>query len=205
MSLQMPQDLKDGPTIHIVDDDDSVCRGLNSLFRSVGLEARTYGSARDFFDAGAVDRPGCIVLDVRLPGASGLDVQAQLADRGIRLPIVLITGYGDIPMSVRAMKAGAVDQDIRDAVTTAIERDRKQRAVDDEVAAIRSSFATLSTREQQVMTLVATGKMNKQVAGELGLAEFTVKIHRSAAIRKMGARSLADLVRMAELLKPRAN
>jgi FixJ family two-component response regulator len=213
MSLQMPQDLKDGPTIHIVDDDDSVCRGLNSLFRSVGLEARTYGSARDFFDAGAVDRPGCIVLDVRLPGASGLDVQAQLADRGIRLPIVLITGYGDIPMSVRAMKAGAVDflakpfrdQDILDAVTTAIERDRKQRAVDDEVAVIRSSFATLSTREQQVMTLVATGKMNKQVAGELGLAEFTVKIHRSAAIRKMGARSLADLVRMAELLKPRAN
>ena len=105
----MPQDLKDEPTIHIVDDDASVCRGLNSLFRSVGLEARTYGSARDFFDAGTVDRPGCIVLDVRLPGASGLDVQAQLADRGIRLPIVLITGYGDIPMSVRAMKAGAVD------------------------------------------------------------------------------------------------
>jgi FixJ family two-component response regulator len=178
----MPQDLKDEPTIHIVDDDDSVCRGLNSLFRSVGLEARTYGSACDFFDAATVDRPGCIVLDVRLPGASGLDVQAQLADRGIRLPIVLITGYGDIPMSVRAMKAGAVDflakpfrdQDILDAVTTAIERDRKQRAVDGEVAAIRSSFATLSTREQQVMTLVATGKMNKQVAGRTGLG----RVHR---------------------------
>jgi FixJ family two-component response regulator len=212
MSLEMPQDLDDRPIIHIVDDDDSVCRGLDSLFRSVGLEARTYGSARDFFDAGTVDAPGCIVLDVRLPGASGLDVQTQLADLGIRLPIVLITGHGDIPMSVRAMKAGAVDflakpfrdQDMLDAVTTAIERDRKQRAADGEAALIRSSFATLSSREQQVMALVAAGKMNKQVAGELGLAEITVKFHRSAAIRKMGARSLADLVRMAEMLNLRA-
>jgi FixJ family two-component response regulator len=212
MSLEMPQDPNDRPTIHIVDDDESVRRGLDSLFRSIGLQARTYGSARDFFAAGTADKPGCIVLDVRLPGASGLEIQTQLADRGIRLPIVLITGHGDIPMSVRAMKAGAVDflakpfrdQDILDAVTAALERDRKQRAAHDEAASIRSSFATLSSREQQVMALVAAGKMNKQVAGELGLAEITVKLHRSAATRKMGARSLADLVRMAEVLKLRA-
>jgi FixJ family two-component response regulator len=212
MSLEMRQDPNDRPIIHIVDDDESVRRVLDSLLRSVGLETRTYKSARDFFDGGTVDAPGCIILDVRLPGASGLEVQTQLADRGIRLPIVLITGYGDIPMTVRAMKAGAVDfltkpfrdQDILDAVTAAIERDRTQRAADGEAAQIRSSFATLSTREQQVMALVAAGKMNKQVAGELGLAEITVKLHRSAATRKMGARSLADLVHMAEVLKLRA-
>jgi len=205
----MPHDPNDPPTIHIVDDDDSMRRSLDSLFRSVGLEARTYPSARDFFEGVTVDRPGCIVLDVRLPGASGLDVQTRLTDLGIRLPIILITGHGDVPMSVRAMKAGAVDflakpfrdQDILDAVATAIERDRKRRAADGKFAHIRSSFETLSSRERQVLTLVAGGKMNKQVAGELGLAEITVKIHRSAAMRKMGARSVADLVRMAGVLK----
>ena len=212
MRREMPHDQNDRPIVHIVDDDESLRRGLESLFRSVGLETRPYASAREFFDADAIDRPGCVLLDVRLPGASGLDVQASLAHRGIRLPIVLMTGFGDIPMSVRAMKAGAVDflakpfreQDILDAVTTAIERDRKQRAFDGETATIRTCFATLSTREREVMTLVAAGKMNKQVAAELGLAEITVKLHRSAAVRKMRARSFADFIRMAELLELRA-
>jgi FixJ family two-component response regulator len=210
MSLEMPQDPNDRPIIHIVDDDDSLCCGLDSLFRSVMLQTRSYRSANAFLAADRPDAPGCIVLDVRLPGMSGLDFQRQLADLGIRLPIVLMSGHGDIPMSVRAMKAGAVDflvkpfrdQEILDAVATAIERDRKQRAADSEPAMIRSRFATLSPREQQVMALVAAGKMNKQVAAELGLAEITVKIHRSAAIRKMGAHSLVDLVRMVEVLKP---
>jgi FixJ family two-component response regulator len=209
MSLEMSQDPNERPTIHIVDDDDSLCCGLDSLFRSVMLQTRSYRSANEFLAADREDLPGCIVLDVRLPGMSGLDFQRHVADVGIRLPIVLISGHGDIPMSVRAMKAGAVDfltkpfrdQEIIDAVTTAIERDRKQRAADSEHALIRSRFATLSPREQKVMALVAAGKMNKQVAGELGLAEITVKIHRSAAIRKMGARSLADFIRMAEVLK----
>jgi FixJ family two-component response regulator len=198
--------------VHVIDDDDSLRRALDRLFRSVGLQTLTYGSVREFLDAGVADRVGCIVLDVRLPGMSGLDFQAQLAALGIRLPVVLMTGHGDIPMSVRAMKAGAVDflpkpfrdQDMLDAATAAIERDRARRAAEGGAAQLRDRYATLSPREQEVMLLVTAGKMNKQVAGELGLSEVTVKIHRAAAMRKMGARTLADLVRMADALKSSA-
>jgi FixJ family two-component response regulator len=205
----MPEEMNSKAVVHIVDDDESLRHALDSLFRSIGLQTRTYGSARAFLDAGIGDLPGCIVLDVRLPGISGLDFQEQLAGLGIHLPVVLITGHGDIPMSVRAMKAGAVDflakpfrdQDMLDAVAAAIDRDRTRRTADDGAAAIRDRFATLSPREQQVMLLVTAGKMNKQVAGELGLSEITVKIHRGSAMRKMGARTLADLVRMADALK----
>jgi FixJ family two-component response regulator len=205
----MPQDPTDTPVVHIIDDDDSLRHVLDSLFRSVGLQTKMYGSARDFVEAAKPNAPGCIVLDVRLPGISGLDFQQQLAGLGVHLPVILTTGHGDIPMTVRAMKAGAVDflpkpfrdQDMLDAVAAAIERDRKRRASDGEAGRIAALFATLSQREQQVMQLVVAGKMNKQVAAELGLSLVTVKIHRGAAMRKMGARSLADLVRMSESLK----
>ncbi|MCC8943581.1 response regulator transcription factor [Bradyrhizobium sp. Arg62] len=208
----MPQASDEIPVVHIVDDDDSQRFGLDSLLRSVGLTARTYGSTHEFLKADRLDGPGCIVLDVRLPGTSGLDFQEELATLGIRLPVVLMTGHGDIPMSVRAMKAGAVDflpkpfreQDMIDAVTAAISRDRLQRANETQAIAIVDRHATLSPREREVMALVTTGKMNKQIAAELGLSEVTVKIHRGAAMRKMGARSLADLVRMADALKDRA-
>ncbi|SHJ42914.1 two component transcriptional regulator, LuxR family [Bradyrhizobium lablabi] len=205
----MVQESNDRPVVHIVDDDESLRASLDSLFRSVGIQTRTYGSASEFVDAARTDAPGCIVLDVRLPGTSGLDFQDQLIGLGIRFPVILITGHGDIPMSVRAMKAGAMDflpkpfrdQDMLDAAAAAIERDRKRRAESGDTARLAESFATLTPREQQVMMLVTTGKMNKQVAGDLGLSEVTVKIHRGAAMRKMGARTLADLVRMADALK----
>jgi FixJ family two-component response regulator len=198
--------------VHVVDDDESFRTALGRLFRSVGLEVRSYGSAQDFIAAPRSDSPGCIVLDVRMPGMSGIHFQAQLADLEIRLPVVLMTGHGDIAMSVKAMKAGAVDflskpfrdQDMLDAVAAAIGRDRKRRGADAADTELRDLFATLSPREQQVMTLVTAGKMNKQVAGDLGLSEITVKIHRGAAMRKMQARTLADLVRMAESLKLKA-
>lgn len=208
----MTANTNDSAVVHIVDDDESLRRALDSLFRSVGLGTRLYGSAREFLEAKREERPGCLVLDVRLPGISGLEFQEQLAGHGIHLPAILITGHGDIPMSVRAMKAGAVDflpkpfrdQDMLEAVTAAIERDRKRRTSDGDAAQVRDRYATLSPREQQVMMLVTTGKMNKQVAGDLGLSEITVKIHRGAAMRKMGARTLADLVRMADSLKSKA-
>lgn len=195
--------------VHVIDDDESLRAALGRLFRSVGIEARSYGSVAEFIEASPQDGPGCIVLDVRLPGLSGLDFQTQRHDLGIHLPIVLITGHGDIPMSVRAMKAGAVDflpkpfrdQDMIDAVTTAIGRDRQRRAADIDVALVVDHFRKLSPREQQVMMLVSSGKMNKQVAGDMGLSEITVKIYRGAAMRKMGARTLADLVRMADTVK----
>jgi FixJ family two-component response regulator len=198
--------------VHVIDDDESVRIALDSLLRSVDLETRTYASVRQFLEARPQHGLGCIVLDVRLPGMSGLDFQSQLAELGIRLPVILMTGHGDVPMSVRAMKAGAVDfllkpfrdQDMIDAVFAAIKRDRQLRAADGDVARIREHFATLSPREQQVMMLVAAGRMNKQVASDLNLSEVTVKIHRGSAMRKMGARTLADLVRMADALKPRA-
>jgi FixJ family two-component response regulator len=199
--------------VHVIDDDESMRAAVNLLLKSIGLDCRTYESVRQFLDAYAQGDPGCIVVDVRLPGISGLDFQGQLAELGIHLPIILMTGHGDIPMSVRAMKAGAVDflskpfrdQDMIDAVSTAIERDRQRREADGEIAVIRDHFATLSLREQEVMTLVTAGKMNKQVAGDLGLSEITVKIHRGSVMRKMDARTLADLVRMADVLQLRTS
>jgi FixJ family two-component response regulator len=197
------------PVIHIVDDDESMREVLASLLRSVALTARTYPSVDAFLNARRPDAPGCLILDVRLPGMSGLDFQAQLAEVGIELPVILMTGYGDVPMSVRGMKAGAVDflvkpfrdQDMLDAIAVAVDRDKSRRAASVESVSLREKFATLSPRESQVMQLAAAGKMNKQIAGDLGISLVTVKIHRGAAMRKMGARTLADLVRMAEALK----
>lgn len=197
--------------VHVVDDDASLRGALESLFNSVGLATRTYEAAHDFLNATLTDAPGCIVLDIRLPDMNGLEFQAQLTQSGVRLPVVMMTGYGDIPMSVRAMKRGAVDflpkpfrgQDMLDAVMAAIERDRQRRTAEDDLSRMQQRHATLSAREQQVMHLVTAGKLNKQVAGDLGISEITVKIHRGAAMRKMGARTLADLVRMAEALKPK--
>jgi FixJ family two-component response regulator len=194
----------------VVDDDASMRGALEGLFETVGLETQTYAAARDFLARSLADRPGCIVLDIRLPDMNGLDFQAKLTELGVRLPVVMMTGHGDIPMSVRAMKRGAVDflpkpfhdQDMLDAVLAAIERDRQRRTVDGDVSQLRQRFHTLTPRERQVMLLVTTGKMNKQVAGDLGISEVTVKIHRGVAMRKMRARTLADLIRMAEVVKP---
>ena len=199
------------PVVHVVDDDPSMRGALEGLFDSVGLDTRSYAAARDFLAAGLADKPGCLVIDIRLPDMNGLDFQVQLTELGVRLPVVMMTGYGDIPMSVRAMKRGAVDflpkpfheQDMLDAVMAAIERDRLRRTVEGDLSQMQQRFGTLSPRELQVMQLVTSGKMNKQVAGDLGISEITVKIHRGAAMRKMGARTLADLVRMAEVLKPK--
>jgi FixJ family two-component response regulator len=207
----MPLQSDQRAVVHVVDDDASMRAALQELFQSIGLEARTYATARDFLATAASDAPGCLVVDVRLPDKNGLDFQVQLAEVGVRLPVVMMTGFGDIPMSVRAMKRGAVDflpkpfrdQDMLDAVLAAIERDRQQRADDGDVSKVRERFGALSAREQQVMTLVTAGKMNKQVAGDLGLSEITVKIHRGAVMRKMGAKTLADLIRMAEVINPR--
>jgi FixJ family two-component response regulator len=207
----MPSQKNESAIVHVVDDDASMRGALESLFDSVGLGTQTYAAAGDFLATSLADRPGCIVIDIRLPDMNGLDFQAQLSRMGVRLPVVMMTGYGDIPMSVRAMKRGAVDflpkpfhdQDMLDAVMAAIERDRQRRTVDGDVSQLQQRFATLSPREQQVMLLVTSGKMNKQVAADLGISEITVKIHRGAAMRKMGARTLADLVRMAEVVGPK--
>ena len=196
------------PIVFVVDDDEELRLALDNLFRSVGLQARLFGSAAEFLKADAGDTPGCLVLDIRLPGVSGLEFQGQLARAGVNLPIVFMTGHGDVPMSVRAMKAGAVDfltkpfrdQDMLDAVTAAIDADRRRRATEEAGRDVRSRFESLSPREREVMTLVTRGLMNKQVAGELGLSEITVKLYRAQAMRKMDADTLADLVRMAEQL-----
>lgn len=197
--------------VHVVDDDPSMREALQNLLHSMAIETRTYATARDFFATSVSDAPGCLVVDIRLPDINGLDFQVQLTQTGVRLPVVMMTGYGDIPMSVRAMKYGAVDflekpfkdQDMLDAVLAAIERDRQRRAVEGEVAKMRERFETLTAREQQVMLLVTAGMMNKQVAGDLGISEITVKIHRAAVMRKMGARTLADLVRMVDVISPK--
>jgi len=196
------------PLVFVVDDDEELRLALDNLFRSVGLQTRLFGSAAEFLKASPGDAPGCLVLDIRLPGVSGLEFQGQLARSGVKLPIVFMTGHGDVPMSVRAMKAGAVDfltkpfrdQDMLDAVATAIEADRERRSREAARRDVRGRFESLSPREREVMTLVTRGLMNKQVAGELGLSEITVKLYRAQAMRKMGAGSLADLVRMAEQL-----
>jgi FixJ family two-component response regulator len=195
--------------VHIIDDDESQRETLLSLLRSVELQGRAYPSVAAFLAAKLPEAPGCLILDVRLPGTSGLDFQTQLAKQGIRLPVILMTGHGDVPMSVRGMKAGAVDfltkpfrgQDMLDAVAVAIERDQARRNVEATTVALREKFETLSPREREVMLLVTAGKMNKQVAGDLGLSEVTVKIHRGSVMRKMGVRTLADLVRIAETLR----
>lgn len=201
--------MTDAGIVHIVDDDAPLRAALSSLFRSVGLDTLVYAEAATFLAAPKSDRAGCLVLDIRLPGLNGLDLQEQLAKSDVLLPVILMTGHGDVPMSVRGMKAGAVDfltkpfrdQDMLDAVASAIARDRARRAAESKSDILKANYATLSPREQQVMALVVRGKMNKQVAGDLDLSEITVKIHRGAAMRKMGARSLAELVRMAEALK----
>jgi len=196
------------PTVFVIDDDEDMRSALGNLFRSVGHEVKLFGSAAEFLQDTLSDAPGCLVLDVRLPGMSGLDFQNKLASANAHIPIVFMTGHGDIPMSVRAMKAGAVDfltkpfrdQDMLDAVTRAIEADRTRRSSQQASSGVRDSYGRLSPREREVMTLVTRGLMNKQVAHELGLSEITVKLYRGQAMRKMGAGSLADLVRMAELL-----
>jgi FixJ family two-component response regulator len=204
----MTEALETEPIVFVVDDDPSMRQALANLFRSVGLRAEVFGSARELLESELPDVASCLVLDIRLPGPSGLDFQAELAKADIQIPIIFMTGHGDIPMTVKAMKAGAIDfltkpfrdQDILDAVATAIERDRTRRKDQKAVAELRAVFETLTTRERDVFALVASGLMNKQIAAEIGLAEITVKIHRGHLMRKMGARSLADLVRMAEML-----
>jgi FixJ family two-component response regulator len=194
--------------VFVVEDDASMRRALNNLFESVGLGVEAFGSASEMLQHKLPDVASCLVLDVRLPGLSGLDFQAELAKANIHIPIIFMTGHGDIPMSVRAMKGGAVDfltkpfrdQEMLDAVVTAIERDRKRRETDKIIANLQALLETLTPREREVFTLVSSGLMNKQIAAELGLAEITVKIHRGHIMKKMGARSLADLVRKAETL-----
>jgi FixJ family two-component response regulator len=196
------------PTVLVVDDDEEVREALSSLFRSVGLEPKSFASSAELLRHKLPQAPCCIVLDIRLPGVSGLDFQTQLAKAEVHVPIIMMTGHGDIPMSVRAMKAGAVDfltkpfrdQDMLDAVMQAIERDRKRRDAEKALAELRGLFESLTTREREIMALVTAGLMNKQVAGQLGLSEITVKIHRGHIMRKMRVRSLADLVRAAEAL-----
>src|ERR1700712_3208219 len=196
------------PVVVVVDDDVSVRRALTNLFQSVGLKVEVFASASEMLQSKIPDVASCLVLDIRLPGLSGLDFQAELAKANIHIPIIFMTGHGDIPMTVRAMKSGAVDfltkpfrdQDMLDAVVTAIERDRKRREADKIVTHLRALLETLTPREREVLPLVSSGLMNKQVAAELGLAEITVKLHRGHIMKKMEAKSLADLVRKAETL-----
>jgi FixJ family two-component response regulator len=194
--------------VFIVDDDQIVRGAIGSLLMSVGQQVQLFESATDLLKASLPAIPSCLVLDIRLPGLSGLDLQAQLANAGLPIPIIFITGHGDIPMSVRAMKAGALDfltkpfrdQDLLDAVTRALDRDRKRRKVEEDTRDLRARYLTLTVREQQVMALVTEGLLNKQIANRLEISQVTAKIHRGKVMRKLAAKSLADLVIMAETL-----
>lgn len=196
------------PTIFVIDDDPSVRQSLESLIKSVGWRVLIYGSAQEFLGSGHLDAPGCIILDVRLPGLSGLDLQQALLRAKSHLPVIFITGHGDIPMSVQAMKAGAVEfltkpfreQDLLDALKLALDRDRTTRQQRAELAALRARYDSVTPREQQVMGLLVTGLLNKEIAATLGVSEVTIKVHRSQIMQKMQADSLANLVRMAERL-----
>jgi FixJ family two-component response regulator len=204
--------MKDGADtrsiVYVVDDDASIREALKSLLASMGMRVEVFGSAAEFLRSTLADIPSCLVLDVRLPGVSGLDFQAELAKANIQVPIIFITGHGDIPMTVRAMKAGAVefltkpirDQDLLDAVQLALEQDRTRRESEKAVSEVRGRYESLTPREQEVIALVTAGLMNKQIAAEMDVSEITAKVHRGNVMRKMGAKSLAELVRMADLL-----
>ncbi|VTU15414.1 response regulator transcription factor [Variovorax sp. RA8] len=196
------------PVVFVVDDDVAMREALQDLLASVGMDVRVFASTQEFMQSQRPDAPGCLVLDVRLPGASGLTFQEELPRAGVDLPVIFITGHGDIPMTVRAMKAGAVeflgkpfrDQELLDAIDAAIERNRAQRGERALVAQLRQRFATLTQREREIMALVSAGHVNKQIAADLGISEATVKVHRGQIMRKMQTRSLAQLVRIADML-----
>jgi FixJ family two-component response regulator len=208
MSMTPKQPADGQPVVFVIDDDASVRDSLKSLFGSVGLRAEAFASHMEFLQSSIPDAPCCLVLDVRLPTLSGLDFQAELANAHLNIPIIFITGHGDIPMSVRAMKAGAVefltkpfrDQDLLDAVQLGLQRDRARRDKESAVKDLQARLNELSPREREVMGFVTSGLLNKQIAAQMGVSEITVKVHRGQVMRKMGARSLADLVRMADAL-----